>query len=49
MTANSAAHPDARGSAVPCKGLWARAGGCGRWASRQGNVRQTVPIIGGEM
>jgi len=20
-----------------------------RWASRQGNVRQTVPIIGGEM
>jgi hypothetical protein len=33
--ANRAAHADARASVVHCKGRWARAGGCERWAASE--------------
>jgi len=41
---NSAAHSDARGSAVPCKSSWARAGGCERWVCRKSPPWSTTDL-----
>jgi len=45
MTANTAAHTDARASVVPCKGHAARAGGCERYAATKPSPQRKTALV----